>query len=109
MRADIAEGVARLEIKQLEIEDYHDLNNALNDGPSVEAVVDVDIRWSGGGSPMELNNPGQGFRGDFIEDQARVAFTGRTDTFAFVSDPAGTSHNEFSVIGEERNGVFFRD
>ena len=40
---------------------------------------------------------------------AQIAWAVQTDTATFVSDPAETSVNEFSLLAHERNGVFFRD
>ena len=47
VRVDLSVSSASLHVADLEIEDYHDVVNALTDGPSVEATVSFDIGWSG--------------------------------------------------------------
>ena len=38
-------GTGSLHVSGLDVEDYHDIVNALQDGPSVEATVSFDIHW----------------------------------------------------------------
>jgi hypothetical protein len=38
---------------------------------------------------------------------ATIEWSATEEGFAFESDPAETSTNVFSLIGHERNGVFF--
>ena len=91
----------------MDVEDYHDVVNALLDGLEVDAEVSWDIRWSHAISRTKIRDVQNGFEGDFVQNVAQIAWAGMTDTATFVSDPAATSVNEFSLLAHERNGVFF--
>jgi hypothetical protein len=77
------------------------------DGPEVDAEVSWDIRWSHPMGRTKLRDVENSFTGDFVQNIAQIAWAGQTDTATFVSDPAETSVNEFSLLAHERNGVFF--
>lgn len=57
---------------------------------------------------LRLVNETDGFEGRYIEDKASIEWSAEEEGFRFQSDPAATSQNAYSVIGRERNGVFFR-
>lgn len=98
----------------LEVEDYHDLLNALRDGPSEPATVSFDIEWAHARDRVTVdssNNAGFGshdWGGRFAVTGSKATWSGRTANFSFQSDPAATSNSQFAIIGHERNGVFFR-
>ena len=102
-------GRARMVVSNLEIEDYHDLCNALSDGPSDEAHVSFDVRWDSPIMRKRFRNPAadQRFTGLFSRTQARVEWSAEEEGFEFHSDPASTSTTVYAEVGEERNGVFF--
>src|SRR5437016_6148064 len=90
-----------------DVEDYHDVVNALMDGPEVDAEVSWNIRWSHPLGRTKIRDVENNFAGDFVQNVAQLAWTGKTDAATFVSDPEETSVNEFSLLAHERNGVFF--
>jgi hypothetical protein len=98
---------ARMHVSALEVEDYHDLFNALADGPSVPARVWFDIRWHGVNRRVSIRDATNRFAGRYIEDTATISWRAEERGARFRSDPASTSVSEFAVIGRERNGVFF--
>jgi len=101
-------GRATLKLKNLELEDYHDINNALADGPSIDGIASYRAEWHGGHHKVRIHDPSQGFEGDFIEGKATIEFSASNDDgFRFVSDRASTSTTVSAVVGKERNGVFF--
>lgn len=101
-------GRASLTVHDLELEDYGNINNALSDGPSVEATASYHVEWLGGHDHVQLNDPDQQLAATFVEGDARVEWGAQTaDGFRFVSDPAATSTTVFAVAGKERNGSFF--
>ena len=104
-----AAGKARLVVEDLEIEDYHNLANALLDGPSDPAHVSFDVRWRDKIETREIINGAvdQQFRGMFTETSARVEWSARKKGFEFRSDPASTSQRVYAEVGEERDGSFF--
>jgi len=101
-------GTARLHATDFKIEDYHDVINALKDGPSLEAVVSFDVRWTGGGGHFKERDDTNHFEGRYVEGTATIEWSGLTENGQFFkSDPANTSTTVFAEVGKERNGVFF--
>ena len=94
-------------LRDVDVEDYHDIVNALKEGPSVPADVSFHIGWHGVQKRVHLRDQKNHFVGDYIEDQATMAWNAERKGFIFVSDPASTSFTNFAEIGHERNGVFF--
>jgi hypothetical protein len=88
------------------VQDDHDVRNALLRGPAVPATVSFDIRWTGTGR-NRLRDAALGFDLLYRDATATIEWSARQAGFEFVSDPASTSTNFFSIIGVERNGVFF--
>ena len=101
-------GDARFHVGDLDIEDYHDVINALKDGPSLEAVVSFDLRWTGGGGHVKVRDKTNDFAGRYVEGKATIEWSALTENGQFFkSDPANTSITHFAEVGKERNGVFF--
>ena len=94
-------------VSGLDVEDYHDIVNALQDGPSVEATVSFDIHWLGATDRFELRDAANRFAGQYVHTPATIAWAATESGIQFVSDPANTSVNQLSLIGHEHNGVFF--
>ena len=107
---DLERGSATLSLDDLDEEDYHNLHNALLDGPSDPASVSFEMRWTAvESSMMKVTDPVHAFTGKFRISTVEIAWSARVGSFVFVSDPPGTTVNVRSVIGRERNGVFFSD
>jgi hypothetical protein len=87
--------------------DFTKIPNSLAGGPSVPATVSFDVHWSGVRRLDNIHDKTNGFAGQFIENMATIEWSATEEGFAFDSDPAETSTNVFSLIGHERNGVFF--
>jgi len=102
-------GKARMTVNNLEIEDYHDLFNALQDGPSVEAIVSFDVVWDHKIETKLRSNAAvdQRFTGLFTQTDAKVQWSASEQGFTFQSDPAETSHVVYAEVAQERNGTFF--
>ena len=100
-------GVATLAVDDLDEEDYHNLHNALLDGPSESASVSFEMRWRATEKPMRVTDDVHRFTGRFSLSDVQIEWSASTPTFHFVSDPASSTVNLRSVIGRERNGVFF--
>jgi len=107
LNVDLADGKATLALSDLDQEDYHDLHNALLDGPSEPASVSFSMTWTASGPPMNVTESLHRFTGRFMLSRVEIGWSATTPSFSFTSDPAGTTHNMRSVIGRERNGVFF--
>lgn len=106
---NLEHGSASLAVDDLDEEDYHNLHNALLDGPSDPASISFEMKWNAIDKPMNVTDPVHRFTGRFRLCAVQIEWTADAPGFHFVSDPAGTTHNVRSVIGRERNGVFFED
>lgn len=107
LEVDLDDGTASLAVKDLDQEDYHNLSNALHDGPSDPATVSFDMRWKAIAEPIHVNDSVHGFTGKFQLSAVQIEWSATAPNFEFVSDPASTTTNVRSVIGRERNGIFF--
>jgi hypothetical protein len=103
---DLAEGRARMEVSQLAVEDYHDIVNALQEGPSVPADVSFEVHWFHPAHRDHVHNGHQHFELDAIETRASIEWSATRGGFRFESDEESTSKTAFAEIGRERNGVF---
>ena len=90
----------------LDIEDYHDVVNALTDGPSKPGRVTFDVRWRCR-QKTRAHDPTNHFEGNYKTGSASIVWRGKTGEQVFRSGPASTAHTNFAEIGEERNGSFF--
>jgi hypothetical protein len=101
-------GRAVFALEDFETEDYHNLGNALADGPSDEAEVSFEMRWAGGGRRVAQTD-GSTFSFDSRITTATIEWQGINEAtgMRFVSDPASTSHTIFAAVGHEKNGRFF--
>jgi hypothetical protein len=91
----------------MEVEDYHDIVNALSDVPSVPASVSFDIHWFGTTQTIQQRDRDQRFTGSYQLDSASIAWSAQKHGFRFQSDLADTSFTVFATIAHEHNGVFF--
>jgi len=100
------------------ITDFHDLANALTGGKGftnppippvapVPATVSFDIEWSGVLERAIVVNEDQDFTGQYVRTGATIQWSSQQAGFQFVSEPPNPARNVYSVVGQERNGVFF--
>ena len=121
VEVDFASGHARLRLRGLDVFDDHDLANSLTQGLGipiapfnqpgvfpVRAKVSVDVEWNGIKEAAEIDNMGQTFKGTFLSTNATIVWSSEQEGFHFESDnPADPNANKVSVLGREKNGVFF--
>ncbi len=107
VRVNLGDGSASLHLADEDIEDYHDVVNALKDGPSKPAKVSVDVSWTGDADDerVKIRNPRLRFRGEYVRNKATLVWSASEAGFRFNSNPMTSG---FATIGHERNGVFFR-
>lgn len=91
-------------VTDIALGDYTTVTNALMGGPSAPATVSVNVQWATGKRIRDSKN---GFAGTFSQSIASIEWSAKEDGFTYVSDPASTSVNGYSLVGRERNGVFF--
>lgn len=89
--------------------DFHDFGNALGGGGQapVPAVVSFEVRWFGVDDRVNVKNPGNGFAGEFVRNQAQMAWTATSGGYFYESDPLSTSASGFAELGHARNGSFY--
>ncbi len=107
VRIDLEAGSASLHLADHDVEDYHDVVNALKDGPSIPAAVSLDISWEGDREKdlrVTIRNPEQRFSGKYVRNTATLIWSASESGFNFQSDPLAS---DFAEVGHERNGVFF--
>jgi len=86
--------------------DYFNINNALSDGNSIDAMVSYSIQWSADGTPLTIDD-GSNFHFRGRQTKGFISWSAREAGFSFESDPASTTVTNFALIGRERNGVFY--
>ena len=117
-RIDLDSATASLHMANVPVMDFHDLANALTNGHGlsnppvppitpVPATVSFDIEWSGAIESAIVTNENEDFTGQFIKTGATIQWSSNEAGFQFMSEPPNPARNLYSVIGHERNGVFF--
>lgn len=121
---DFAQGQARLLVRGLGVYDDHDLANSVTQGlglpgglgfpyPAIAPVAPVrakasfDVKWNGIITTAQIENSAQNFKGTFLSTGATIEWSVAQDGFQFQSEPANPNRNLVSVLGSEKNGVFF--
>jgi hypothetical protein len=105
VQVDLDGKTASLDLSHRKIDDYGTVVRALTlDSEIASAVIDVELRWSGGTGPMAIRDSTNRFAGEYVTGAATLQWSAREPGFEFVSD---IGHAEFARIGHERNGVFF--
>jgi len=103
------DGSASVNVRNLAEEDAGNVLNALQGGPTNPATVSFEMRWVATGQAMALTDPVHRFTGEFFVSDFSIEWSAHTAGFSFQSDPASTSTSVRSVLGRERNGVFFAE
>lgn len=117
---------ARLRVRGMDVFDDHDLANSLTQGlglpnpplvaslppipgvSPVRAKVSFDIEWDGAIATAEIENSAQQFKGTFFSTNTTIVWSAEQKGFQFQSDnPPDPKANLLSVLGREKNGVFF--
>ena len=108
LEVDFEDGLAKLSLHDFDTEDYHNLRNALTDGPSDSASVTFDMTWTATGDAFNLSDPVKGFAGRYRLATVGIDWSATAPGFSFTSNP-GSNTNVKSVFGRERNGIFFSE
>jgi hypothetical protein len=107
VEVDLHEGEAVYALHDFKTRDFGDFCTNLAHGTSLLATVSFTLRWSGKTKEFQIVDETTGFRGEFVQTGATMEWVATEEAAVFASAPATTSHSIFSVIGTERNGVFF--
>jgi hypothetical protein len=104
---DLPDHTATLHVQDIDLEDYGNIVNALQDKNEHEGIASFTVKWSGHQEEIHVRDNKHGFRGTYSIGKATIAWTASRQGFFYRSDPAKTSVTEFAMIGRERNGRFF--
>jgi len=73
----------------------------------VRATVSFDVEWKGIVDTAQIENTTQHFKGSFLSTGATIKWSAKEEGFEFQSEAPDPSRNLISVLGREKNGVFF--
>jgi hypothetical protein len=124
VEVDFDQGRASLRVHGLPVYDDHDLANSLTQGlglpgglgfpyPAIGAVapirakVSFDVEWNSIVAMAQIENAMQNFKGTFLSTGATINWSAEEEGFQFQSEAPNPSRNLVSVLGREKNGVFF--
>lgn len=124
VEVDFGQGQGHLIVNGLDVYDDHDLGNSLTQGlglpgglgfsypaippvAPVRAKVSFNVEWNGILATAEIDNSTQGFKGTFLSTGATINWSVEQNGFQFQSETPNPSRNLMSVLGREKNGVFF--
>lgn len=124
IEVDFEDARASLRVKDLEVFDDHDIANSLTLGlglpgdlgfpypkiPPVfptRATVSFDVEWNGQLEMALINNASQRFKGTFLRTVTTIEWSAQQPGFMFQSEAPDPARNLISVLGQEKNGVFF--
>ncbi len=96
-------GAASMIAKDVKLPDYHDIGNALADGPSIPAEASFAVMWTGATGAFTASSSRFKFAG--VSTGATIEWSATEAGFAFKSDTSLPP--TFAIVGRERNGVFF--
>lgn len=124
VEVDFDAGRARLRVRGVDVYDDHDLANSVTQGlglpgglgfpypaiapvAPVRARVSFDVEWDGVIATAQIENSTQQFNGSFLSTGATIAWSADGPGFHFESETPNPARNLVSVLGSEKNGVFF--
>ena len=123
VQVDLDNARARLQVRNMDVFDDHDIANSLTQGlglpatvvpPNgippifpVRAKVSFDVEWNRAIDTAQIPNSSEHFKGRFLATQATIKWSSEQDGFSFESEPPNPTRNVFAVLGREKNGVFF--
>ncbi|HEV2477705.1 MAG TPA: hypothetical protein VGX22_14280 [Candidatus Dormibacteraeota bacterium] len=110
LEVDLEDGTATLALDDFDTDDYGNLRNALTGGAEVDASVSFKMKWTATGDRFNVSDPVHTFAGRFSLATVSIEWSGTVPStgFKFTSDPS-SNLNVKSVIGRERNGIFFSE
>jgi hypothetical protein len=124
LEADFDSGRARLRVRDLEVYDDHDIANSVTLGlglpgglgfpysaippvAPIRATVSFDVEWKGIVDTAQIENTTQHFNGSFLSTGATIKWSAKEEGFELQSEAPDPTRNLISVLGREKNGVFF--
>jgi hypothetical protein len=88
--------------------DFHDINNALGEGPSKPGAVNLEMRWNRGGEKKRITDKANGFALEYRLGELKMSWSGATQGDGSFMGPS-LNRVDLALMGRERNGKFFDD
>jgi hypothetical protein len=108
VQAEPGNGRARMDVRNLALQDSHDLVNAITFGPSVPGTASFQIEWSASRDKQSYHNEALQYDAHMVLNTALVRWRGETAAATYVSNPTpATQVTVYAEVGQMRNGVFF--
>lgn len=107
VQVDLASGTAEMHVNDLSVVDAYNVPNSLQQGASEPANATFDVYWNDPTATLQAEDTAEQVAGTFLEVAGQLEFSASTADFAFVSDPASTSHSLFARLGYEANGAYY--
>lgn len=116
-KIDTGKGEASWKVKNYPIPDYGTVQNAIVDGDTVDSMVSFELHWKGVQRKVTIddsNNKGSfgfsngGWGGKFSLTGATSEWSASQTGFSFQSGPPSASVPSVAILGEEKNGTFFK-
>ncbi len=98
-----------MDVSDLDLRDFHSVPNALMRGSSDPATVSFEVEWKRVKKRGTLRDTANQFSLEFVETDVTVEWSAEKSNFSFESEPNSVQPGAtpFSIVGRERNGVFF--
>ena len=86
VKVDPGSGRASLVVSDLDMEDYFNIVDALQDGNSNEAAGSFEVHWAPGIKHFKVRDEGAGVAGEFIRNTATMAWSAESGDKALCQD-----------------------
>jgi hypothetical protein len=106
VQVNLAAGTASMRLARTPMPDQQDIVNALHKGPSRPSTVSFSVQWSGPGRRKTIRDGKERFVAQIVENTSTTTWRAEVGGFTLESQPG--SRSVYSLLGRERNGVFFR-
>jgi hypothetical protein len=107
LEVNLQAGTATLALTNLVEGDFHNVQNAILGGAGDPGSVSFKMKWTTKSQPMNVTDQVNRFTGRFQISTVQIEWSAKAPNFTFVSDSAATTVDVASVMGRERNGIFF--
>jgi len=87
-------GAASLVVHNQPVLDYHNIPNALLQGPSNPATVSFTVNWQKGSQKINTRNPTEGFAVQLVQNTATMTWSATTQGVTYTSGPEDTERRD---------------
>src|SRR5262245_4261762 len=98
VQANPGAGKAIYKADNVQVEDYHSIDNALGGGTGDPAIVSFEVRWFDVEQRVNIKDEDADFGAEFVRGHAQMAWSAVVGDYSFRSDPIETSHSDFAEM-----------